>query len=286
MRKGYILELSVVRLAIALSIVQGLTWFMSLPAGGASLFSGLVLSQGEQGVKVVEVYPGSSANSSGIKVGDLLVEIEGVQIKTLEDFVARSKALEGKKPELALLILRAGKLQNATLSGYSVPVFKTWQEKVLPPPHSTLGGVSLFQYWTEKGRKKRDENKGDSPLDVQLVNCEEARDFFFYALHYSPTSLEVALLIADTYGTTARIYQDKGSLPQAVEYYKKSADLYAKCSKKTTAEATLKKILGSLQEVEAKLAALLPPEEVGTPPAPPEEEASGQKGPRPQGTSQ
>lgn len=248
------------QLAKLLFLVHFLMFFSIPNAWGVSLFSGLVLSQGDHGVKVVEIFPGSPGETSGIKVGDLIVEVDGEEVRTLEAFVAKSKALQDKKPEATLLVLRGGKLENMVISAYSVSVYQAWKEKVLPPQDTILGGVSLFQYWTEKGKKKLDENQRDIPRDIKLSNYEEAIKSFFYALHYAPTSVEVGLLVADTYGNMAKFYQDGGALPEAAEYYRKAADFYEKCSKKTTKEEDLRKILSSLKEVESRLVALLPPE--------------------------
>ncbi len=121
-----------------------------------SPFSGLVVSQGEStsgGAKVVEIYPGSPAEKAGLSVGDIILEIDGQKVKTLEEFVNISKAMKEKSTEAKLLLIRKGRLQNALLFTYSENVFKEWKEKVAPPPESDIGGLSLFQYYLEKGRQ-------------------------------------------------------------------------------------------------------------------------------------
>ncbi|HHT9139714.1 MAG TPA: PDZ domain-containing protein [Candidatus Tripitaka californicus] len=232
----------------------------------SGLFSGLVVSQGDSasgGVKVVEIYPGCPAERAGIIAGDLIIEIDGQKIKTLDEFVKTSKARRDKDIEASLILIRKGKLQNLRVITYSEIIFKEWREKVPPPPQSSIGGLSLFQYYMEKGKAKLGENKVGGSFETRLARDEEAIRYLFYALHYNPTEVGVAILIADTHMDMARLYLENGRTPLAVENYGKAANLYEKCSRKHVAEKELELILTHLQEVEKELISLLPPEEQG-----------------------
>ena len=232
----------------------------------SGLFSGLVVSQGDSasgGVKVVEIYPGCPAERAGVAAGDLIIEIDGRKIKTLDEFVKTSKARRDKDTEVGLVLIRKGKLQNLRVITYSEIIFKEWKEKVPPPPQSSIGGLSLFQYYMEKGKAKLGENKVGGAFETKLARDEEAARYLFYALHYNPTEVGVVLLIADTYMDMARLYLKNGQTPPAVENYGKAANLYEKCSRKHVAEKELELILTHLQEVEKELISLLPPEEQG-----------------------
>ncbi|HHT9152883.1 MAG TPA: PDZ domain-containing protein [Candidatus Hypogeohydataceae bacterium YC40] len=227
-----------------------------------SIFSGLIVAQGEQGVKVVEVHPGCPGERAGLRVGDLIMEVDGQKVKTLEEFANMSKAMKDKNIESNLLVIRKSKLENVLLTNYSDNVFKEWKEKVPLPPErgEIIGGVSLFQYYVEKGKTKLEENKQGGPLEAKIARYDEAVRYLFYALHYNPISVEVALLIADTYMNTAKLCLENGRTPLAVENYGKAANLYEKCSKKRVSDKELEQILARLQNVEKELASLLPPE--------------------------
>ncbi|HLA37038.1 MAG TPA: PDZ domain-containing protein [Candidatus Brocadiales bacterium] len=230
----------------------------------SGLFSGLVVSQGDSasgGVKVVEIYPGCPAERAGIIAGDLIIEIDGQKIKTLDEFVKTSKARGAKDMEAGLVLIRRGKLQNLRVVTYSEIIFKEWKEKVPPPPQSSIGGLSLFQYYMEKGKAKLGENKAGGTFETKLARDEEAIRYLFYALHYNPTEVGVAILIADTHMDMARLYLKNARTPLAVENYGKAANLYEKCSRKHVAEKELELILAHLQEVAKELISLLPPEE-------------------------
>jgi hypothetical protein len=61
-------------------------------------FSGIEVanSKGTPGARVIKVAPGSLASQAGIQPGDVIVEIEGTSISSLEDFVEISRGTSGK----------------------------------------------------------------------------------------------------------------------------------------------------------------------------------------------
>ncbi len=229
------------------------------------LFSGTELAQADQGVKLLNVYPGYPAERAGLQVGDIILEINGQKIKTVEEFISISKSMGNKLAEANLLVMRRGRLENRLIFNYSEVVYKEWGEKVQPPPEGNVRMFSLFQYYKEKGRVKLEENKkAGGPFETQLARSEEAIKYFFYSLHYAPTDVGVALLIADTYKDTAKLCLDNDKRLQAVENYSKAATLYERCSKRHITEKELEFIFARLQEVEKALMGLLPSEERGT----------------------
>ena len=62
--------------------------------------------QGEEGVIILEVFPGSIAEMAGLARGDLIKEINGKKVKSLKDYLKITKrALKGKSP-IRLLVKR------------------------------------------------------------------------------------------------------------------------------------------------------------------------------------
>ncbi len=70
-----------------------------------SLFTGLVVSQGEQGARVIQIYPGCPSERAGLLVGDLILAINGQKVNTLDEFVKVSEA-RGRTTEITLFIQR------------------------------------------------------------------------------------------------------------------------------------------------------------------------------------
>ncbi|MEE9201556.1 MAG: PDZ domain-containing protein [Candidatus Brocadiales bacterium] len=243
-------------------IVFALVWGIATPVEGASLFSGLILSKGERGgVKVVEVYPDSPSDRAGVKVSDQIVELNGQKIGVLEDFVRISRGVDKKVPEVSVKVMRNGDMHDFVISSYSIPVYGLWKVKVVEPPYSALGVASLLQYWTEKGKRGLAEGRGNIPVERKIADYREAVKYFFFALHYSPSSVGTALLVADTYKKMAELYLAEGRLPEALQSFAAAADFYNKAGEKATKEKDLQRILTGLQEVEERLFMLLPQEE-------------------------
>ncbi len=250
------------RMAATVFILCPLTLGLLADARAASLFSGLIIAQSQQrGVKVVEVRPDSPSGKAGIKVADVIIEIGGEKVLSLDDFVAKSRGRGKKIPEIRVKVLRKGKLLDFVIASYSVPIYQAWKIKAVEPPYTSLGGVSLFQYWVGKGDRELAENKQEIPVNAKILNYREAIGFYYFALHYSPTSVTVGLKLGDAYKDMAELYQSGGSLPEAVRSYGMAAEIYDKSSRIATKQAELEKILAGLQNVEERLFMLLPQEE-------------------------
>ncbi len=89
----------------------------ALPAYALTPFSGLEVANSKTtpGARVFEVNPESPASRAGVQPGDVIVSIDGQDVKSLEDFVNISKAIRGKE-KAAVTLDRQGKLYNAVLN--------------------------------------------------------------------------------------------------------------------------------------------------------------------------
>lgn len=95
-------------------------WFgMGVSAGASNVLLGSPLKE----LKVASVAPASPAESGGLRVGDLIVEIEGTPVagRKLKDL---ARFLDGKKPgdTLSMKLRRAGgEVYSVTLVGLPRP---------------------------------------------------------------------------------------------------------------------------------------------------------------------
>ncbi len=89
----------------------------ALPAYALTPFSGLEVANSEKtpGARVFGVNPESPASRAGVQPGDVIVSIDGQDVKSLEDFVGISKAAKGKE-KATVSLDRQGKLYNAVLN--------------------------------------------------------------------------------------------------------------------------------------------------------------------------
>ncbi|MDP6433339.1 MAG: PDZ domain-containing protein, partial [Candidatus Scalindua sp.] len=98
------------------------------PCLAQGVFSGLIISEKKDGIKIVEVQSGSPGFDAGLRTGDIVLEIDGKETKKLRDYVKISKELKGKKVEVPLAILRKGVSYDVTIMIYSVPIYQHWKE--------------------------------------------------------------------------------------------------------------------------------------------------------------
>ncbi len=76
---------------------------------GGTLFSGLTLKDSSDGVVVHEIKPSFPAKEAGLKKDDLILEIDGHDITTVDDFIKISTKISAKAVKLGISRPRTGK---------------------------------------------------------------------------------------------------------------------------------------------------------------------------------
>ncbi|GJQ60742.1 MAG: PDZ domain-containing protein [Candidatus Scalindua sp. AMX11] len=224
-----------------------------------SLFSGLVLSERENGLMVVGVQNGSPAYNAGLRDGDIVLEVEGKKMSKLEEYVGFSRKIKKEKVEAYLTILREGVKYEAVIKVYSIPVYQAWQEKVAKPtgaPRDAKG--KPYDYWFSKGTRSLKVSEKGGTFHLKERHYNEAITYLYYGLHYQPDSIDTALLIAETYQKLGKLYLNRNMKEESIEKYKISLKLYASSFKKTQKEEYLKLIFSNLQEIEKELGRISP----------------------------
>lgn len=223
------------------------------PCHAQTIFSGLIFSESKDGVKIVGVQSGSSGLDAGLKIGDIVLEIDGKKIKKLEDYVEISREAKDKKVEVSLVILREGVNYDATIKIYSVPIYQHWKEKVTKPVELPPGLTnSPHEYWVDKGNMSL-KRPGRNDSKAKAANYNKAINYLFNGLHYQPESIDTALQIANAYHELGNYYVANGDVKEGVRNYRNSFKFYAGCHEKTQNEDYLKVILTNLQEIEKSL---------------------------------
>lgn len=234
-----------------------ITAFLSIfisQAFALSIFSGLVLSEKKEGLKVVDVQKGSPSFDAGLRAGDIILEIDGKKIESLEDYIKISREARDKGVEATLTVLRGGVLYEAIIRIYSIPVHQHWNQKVAKPkelPHGLAN--SPYEYWIGKGKTALKESERTMPFKLKAETYKEAINYLYSGLHYQPESIDTALLIAKTQHELGTLYLNNGMINEGIRNYKDSIKLYTSCLKKTQKEDHLRLILKNLQEIEKGL---------------------------------
>jgi membrane-associated protease RseP (regulator of RpoE activity) len=236
-----------------LTITISLGIFTS-PAFAQSIFSGLILSEKKDGLKVVDAQKGSPGFDAGLKVGDIILEIDGKKIESLDDYIKISKKVKGKRVETTLTVLRKGVLYEAVIRIYSIPVYQHWNQKITKPKELPRGLTnSPYEYWIGKGNRTLKISKITASFESKVKTYNEAINYLYYGLHYQPESIDTALQIAKAHHELGSLYLNNGNIKDGTKNYKNSIKLYVNCLKKTQKEDYLKPILNNLQEIEKGL---------------------------------
>ncbi len=236
-----------------LTITISLGIFAS-PAFAQSIFSGLILSEKKDGLKVVDAQKGSPCFDAGLKAGDTILEIDGKKIESLDDYINISKEAKDKKVEATLTVLRKGALYEAVIRIYSIPVHQHWNQKITKPKELPRGLTnSPYEYWAGKGNRTLKISKITASFESKVKTYNEAINYLYYGLHYQPESIDTALQIAKAHHELGSLYLNNGNIKDGTKNYKNSIKLYVNCLKKTQKEDYLKPILNNLQEIEKGL---------------------------------
>ncbi len=224
------------------------------PCLAQTIFSGLIISEKKDGIKIVEVQSGSPGFDAGLRAGDIVLEIEGKKTKKLEDYVEISRKVKNKKVEVSLVILREGVSYDVTIMIYSVPIFQHWKEKVTKPIELPRGLTNTpYVYWVGKGFRALTKPNDKLSFEAKAANYNLALKFLLNALHYRPESIDTALKVAKSYNELGKLYVMNGDIKEGIINYRKSIKFYAGCHGKTEKEDYLSVVLTNLQEIQKSL---------------------------------
>jgi len=242
------------RLFVILFITVISTLGIVFPCKAQSLFSGLILSEKKEGLKIIEVQSGSPGHDAGLRADDIVLEIDGKKVRTISTYVEISREIKNKKVEVSLVILRKGVEYDVDITVYSIPIYKHWNEKVSQPTELPKGLTNTpYVYWVGKGYRSLKNITDKESIDSQITNYNTALIFLLNALHYRPESIDVALQIAGVYHKLGILYVKKEIVQEGITNYRKSMKYYDGCYKKTQQEDYLNKVLTSLQEIEKEV---------------------------------
>ncbi|MFQ5687450.1 MAG: PDZ domain-containing protein [Candidatus Scalindua sp.] len=224
------------------------------PCLAQGIFSGLIISEKRDSIKIVEVQSGSPGFDAGLRAGDIVLEIDGKKTKKLGDYVKISRELKGKNVEVSLVILREGVNYDVTIKIYSVPIYQHWKEKVTKPIELPRGLTNTpYVYWVGKGFRALQKPNDKLSFDAKAANYSLALKFLLNALHYRPESIDTALKVAKSYNELGKLYVMNGDIKEGIINYRKSIKFYAGCHAKTENEDYLSIVLANLQEIEKSL---------------------------------
>ncbi|MBI4353818.1 MAG: PDZ domain-containing protein [Candidatus Omnitrophica bacterium] len=178
-----------------------------------SLFRGVVVADSPEGVRVISVEENSQAYFADLRPEDLVIQIDGTSVKTIDEFSRVSQDLKGRTIKASMVILRNGEPREVTLHLYSYPVLRQWDLTFVPEHDIRFAEAEVgAKYWMRLGRGFLEAGKPEPALNAYLN-----------ALHNDPRQLDAALQVARLLLELTQIRLKAQQLPEALAAFKQGA---------------------------------------------------------------
>jgi hypothetical protein len=186
-----------------------------------SLFRGVVVANSHVGVRVVSVEETSQAFQADLRPEDVIVSVDGQEVRSIDEFAALSTSLKGRAVLTTLLIFRRGTPREIRVHLYSYPVLRTWGLEFIPEHDVRFAEPHIgLEYWTRLGRGFEEARKPSDSLNAYLNGLHNVADD-------AATALRVAELFASQgqeHLRARRLAEGLASLRQAVLVFERLFD--------------------------------------------------------------
>ena len=192
---------------LAWSLVSGLWSPVSVVAAQLpSLFRGVAVADSPLGVRIVSVEETSQAYMADLRPEDIIVRIQGAEVRSIDEFAVVSNMLKGRAVSTTLLIFRGGSPREVVLHLYSYPVLKRWGVAFVPDHDLRFAQTQTgLEYWVRLGRGFEEAGKPAEALDAYLN-----------ALHNVPDDLAAAFKASELLSQVSRQRLADGSLEAGI----------------------------------------------------------------------
>ena len=225
-----------------LLLVQALT-VTADAAQKPSLFRGVVVADSPVGVRVVSVEETSQAYLTDLRPDDIIVQVQGQDVRSIDDFAARSQALKGQAVSAAVLVFRNGLPRELRVHLYSVPVLRAWGIEFIPDHDVRFAEAAVgADYWRRLGRGFEEAKKP-----------REALDAYLNALHNVPTDASVALKATGLLAQESRRLLAEQHLPEGLASLQQAVTMMEKLFDAPLTDDQLQLIKRQLEDILASL---------------------------------
>ncbi len=203
-----------------------------------SLFRGVVVADSPEGVRVVDVEENSQAYFADLRPEDIMFQVDGTPVKTIDDFSRASQALKGRAIKASVVILRNGEPREIILHLYSYPVMRQWDLTFVPEHDIRFAEAEVgARYWMRLGRGFLEAGKPEQALNAYLN-----------ALHNDPRQLDAALQVARLLLEITQIRLKAQQLPEALAAFKQGAIVLGRLFEQPLAAEQLAAIKTQLEQ--------------------------------------
>ena len=231
------------RRIVAGALLAGLVLSSAEAAPWPSLFRGVVVAAGALGVRVVSVEDDSQAALCDLRAEDVIVQINGMSIRTIDEFAVLSLGLKGKVFTVPVVVLRNGQPHELTLHLYSLPILTHWELSFLPEHDLRfVDPAAAVSYWSNLGRGFDTARQPERALNAYLN-----------ALHNDPLNLDVALAVSELLWRIGRQRLQERRAPESIAALQQATILLTHAFDQPLSDEQLQRVKTQLEQTLAAL---------------------------------
>lgn len=134
-----------------------------------SLFRGIVVANSPLGVRVVSAEETSQSYQADLRAEDIIVQIDGKDVRSIDEFAAVSSAMKGRAITAKVLVFRNGAPQELFLHLYSFPILRAWGIEFVPEHDLRFAQPEVgLAYWARLGNGFEKASKPVEALNAYL----------------------------------------------------------------------------------------------------------------------
>lgn len=179
-----------------------------LPAAPESGLAGRAAQAGSpMGVRVVSVEESSQAYLADLRPEDLILQIHGEAVHSIDEFAVRSNGLKAERAmAVTVLVFRNGLPHALHLHLFSYPILGEWGVTFIPDFDLRFGEPRTgLDYWRRLGRGFEEAGKP-----------REALNAYLNGLHNVPTDAATALKVTELLSRASQQHLSGGALGEGI----------------------------------------------------------------------
>jgi hypothetical protein len=128
----------------------------------------VVVADSPLGIRVIRVEDASQAAHADLRPEDVIVSVDGRNIRSIDEFAQLSMAMRGTTKRATVLIFRNGSPRELSLHVYSYPLLDTWGIEVVPDYDLRFADPAIGRdYWARLGRGFLEADKPSEALNAE-----------------------------------------------------------------------------------------------------------------------
>ena len=230
------------RICISRFCILLLSAFCVLPSVSSaqwpSVFRGVIVADGALGVRIVSVEERSQAALCDLRPEDVIVQVNGVSVRTIDQFATVSDNLRGNIFKTSVVVLRNGQPRELILHLYSLPILSYWELSFLPEHDLRfIDPAAAVSYWSNLGRGFETAGQFERAL-----NC------YLNGLHNDPHNLDIALKVSELLWRIGRGRLEAHRLGESITALQQATVLLTHAFDRPLTEEQLQQVKSQLQQ--------------------------------------